>query len=210
MKSTEPVADRILRVAKELFASKGYEQTRTSEVARLAGTSESQLIKYFGGKQGLLSAIFDHGWAAIITSAEAELAAPRSAPEKLRTIARMVVGAFEKDRTWAALVLLEGRRLRGESADLILTRKFLQFVSLIDDVVVEMKKAGLLRPGVHHQLVRSSMMGMMEGLIRDRLLAERIGYPAHYRNADVFVALDALLKCFVISRKRRSTKATPA
>ena len=199
----EPVPDRILRVAKELFASKGYEQTRTSAVARLAGTSESQLIKYFGGKQGLLSAIFDKGWANIIGSAQAELAAKRSAPEKLRTIARTVVGALENDRTWLELVLLEGRRLRGEAADLILTRNFIQFVGLIDAVVMEMKKAGMLRSGVDPQLVRSSMMGMVEGLLRDRLLAERIGYPARYRIADIFVALDALVESFLIRQKRR-------
>ena len=201
--NSEAVPDRILRVAKELFASKGYEQTRTSAVARLAGTSESQLIKYFGGKQGLLSAIFDEGWATIIGSAQAELAARRSAPEKLRTIARTVVGALENDRTWLELVLLEGRRLRGEDADLILTRNFIEFVGLIDGVVMEMKKTGMLRSGVDPQLVRSSLMGMVEGLLRDRLLAERIGYPARYRIADIFVALDALVESFLIRQKRR-------
>ena len=140
----------------------------------------------------------------IIASARSEIGPSQSAPAKLRTIARTVVGAFEKDRTWAALVLLEGRRLRGEGSDLILTRNFLQFVTLIDDVIREMKKAGLLRTGVHPQLVRSSIMGMVEGLIRDRLLAERIGYPARYRIADVFTAVNALLDSFLVRRQAHS------
>ncbi|HEX8798622.1 MAG TPA: helix-turn-helix domain-containing protein, partial [Terriglobales bacterium] len=54
--------DRILRAAKRLFAQNGYENTSTVAIAREAGTSESQLMKHFGSKQGLLVAIFDRGW----------------------------------------------------------------------------------------------------------------------------------------------------
>src|SRR5215831_7638438 len=57
--------DRILQSAKRLFARNGYENTSTVAIAREAGTSESQLMKHFGSKQGLLAAIFDRGWASI-------------------------------------------------------------------------------------------------------------------------------------------------
>jgi len=57
--------DRILLAAKRLFAESGYENTSTVAIARDAGTSESQLMKHFGSKQGLLVAIFDRGWASI-------------------------------------------------------------------------------------------------------------------------------------------------
>ena len=42
--------DRILAAAKRLFASQGYEATSTMAIARLAGTSESQMMKHFGSK----------------------------------------------------------------------------------------------------------------------------------------------------------------
>ena len=51
--------DRILLAARSLFSSDGYENTTTSAIARRAGTSESQLIKHFGSKEGLLEAILD-------------------------------------------------------------------------------------------------------------------------------------------------------
>src|SRR5215210_8873056 len=56
---------RLLRAAKRLFALQGYEQTATSAIARDAGTSESQLMRYFGGKIGLLDALFNEAWAEI-------------------------------------------------------------------------------------------------------------------------------------------------
>ncbi|HET9698335.1 MAG TPA: helix-turn-helix domain-containing protein, partial [Terriglobales bacterium] len=57
--------DRILAAAKRLFASQGYEATSTMAIARLAGTSESQMMKHFGSKEGLLEAILDAGWQSM-------------------------------------------------------------------------------------------------------------------------------------------------
>ena len=57
-----PAAERILKAGKLLFAEAGFENTSTISIARMAQTSESQLIKHFGSKEGLLEAIFEHGW----------------------------------------------------------------------------------------------------------------------------------------------------
>ena len=57
--------DRILMAGKHLFARNGYENTSTVAISREAGTSESQMMKHFGSKQGLLVAIFDRGWVTI-------------------------------------------------------------------------------------------------------------------------------------------------
>src|SRR4051794_7053757 len=57
--------DRILAAAKRLFASQGYEATSTMAIARFAGTSESQMMKHFGSKEGLLGAILDEGWKSM-------------------------------------------------------------------------------------------------------------------------------------------------
>ena len=58
--------ERLLLAAKTLFARHGYEQTSTATIAREAGSSESQLMRYFGGKAGLLDTIFNESWAAVI------------------------------------------------------------------------------------------------------------------------------------------------
>jgi AcrR family transcriptional regulator len=57
-----PSRERIREAAKALFAERGYEPTSTAAICRLAGTSESQLIKHFGNKQGVLEAVFQHAW----------------------------------------------------------------------------------------------------------------------------------------------------
>jgi AcrR family transcriptional regulator len=43
--------------AARLFAQKGYENTRTLEIAREAGVNEALITRYFGGKEGLLMSV---------------------------------------------------------------------------------------------------------------------------------------------------------
>lgn len=48
--------DALIQAAKQLFALKGYEQTRTHEIAKKAEVNEALITRYFGGKEGLLIA----------------------------------------------------------------------------------------------------------------------------------------------------------
>jgi AcrR family transcriptional regulator len=47
----------LLGAAARLFAQKGYESTRTLEIAREAGVNEALINRYFGGKEGLLMSV---------------------------------------------------------------------------------------------------------------------------------------------------------
>src|SRR5437764_12836394 len=89
--------DRILHVAKSLFAKRGYEHTSTSAIARQAGTSESQLMKHFGSKAGLLEAIFTDGWAQITEEARAASRDLPSPAQKLLAIAGCVLRHLASD-----------------------------------------------------------------------------------------------------------------
>jgi AcrR family transcriptional regulator len=57
-KRDRSVSERALLAAGlELFAQKGFESTRTLDVAKRAGVNESLITRYFGGKEGLLMAL---------------------------------------------------------------------------------------------------------------------------------------------------------
>jgi AcrR family transcriptional regulator len=176
--------DRILAAAKQLFASRGYESTSTVAIARLAGTSESQLMKHFGSKEGLLEAIFDQGWEKMgyaLRGVQA-LSAPT---EKLLSLLDLVLSALERDPELKELLLLEGRRVRKEGHLILLTRGYLEFVKTVDSLLLEIRAAGQLRPDANPQAIRSGLIGMLEGLLRDQMLARRINYPANYTLAEI-------------------------
>src|ERR1700755_3047986 len=82
--------DRILQAGRALFAEDGYENTTTSAIARKAGTSESQLIKHFGSKEGLLEAIYDAAWGRLAQGAQGALAASMSPLERLQALTELM------------------------------------------------------------------------------------------------------------------------
>lgn len=189
--------DRILQAGRELFSGDGYENTTTSAIARRAGTSESQLIKHFGSKEGLLEAIYDHAWQRMAQGLRHVQESHSSPLERLRALTDLMIGALEQDKEISTLMLLEGRRIRKHGHQVLLTRGFQQVLGVVDGVLREMRDAGLLRQDLNPEAVRSALIGAFEGLLRDQLLAERAGFPAHYDGAELRAAFKAVLECFL-------------
>src|SRR5436853_1024163 len=194
-----PVHQRILQAGKALFATRGYEKTSTVAIARAAGSSESQLMKHFGSKEGLLEAVFDQGWS-ILTERLGDLDSLRDGRQKIEQLVGAMLVALEADPVLKELLLLEGRRIRKEGQMILMTRGFLQIVGTLDRIVNEMRTQGELRPGVSPQAVRSALIGSVEGMLRDQVLAKRTGYPAAYSLEEVREIFRRALAAFLVPR----------
>lgn len=173
-----PVGKRILDAAKTLFASKGYDVTTTAMIARQAGTSESQIVKHFESKEGILVAVFGEGWSRIALQLEA-LRSIRSGADRLDAVVGVMLSVFRSDPELQELMLFEGRRLRRQG-ELLLTSGYLSFVRIVDESLQEMQVSGHLRPDLDIQATRSALIGMFEGMLRDQLVGSRSNYPASY------------------------------
>jgi AcrR family transcriptional regulator len=189
-----PSRTRLLLSARKLFAENGYESTSTASIARMAGTSESQLIKHFGGKASLLDAIFVDGWNSLTTWLQQQLPPTMTPTERLRTIPRLMFDALQRDPELRQLLLLEGRRIRKEGRLATLTDGFLGFVKLVDATLADMRNAGELREDLNAQAIRSALIGLTEGALRDQLLAERAGHPSEFTPENIGSLVDALVK----------------
>ena len=176
--------ERILAAAKQLFAARGYENTSTVAIARLAGTSESQLMKHFGSKEGLLESIFDVGWEQL-SAHIANLPKVASPAEKLHALLGATLAGLERDQELKQLMLLEGRRIRREGRMVLMTNGFLAYVSIVDGILAEMRAVGQLRSDLNIQAVRSGLIGMFEGILRDELLSEKADFPSNAKVSDL-------------------------
>src|SRR4029077_17849808 len=140
-----------------LFAERGFDKTTTAAICRLAGTSQSQMIKHFVDKQGVLNAIFEEAWEQInpaVRLATESMASPR---DKLRMLIEMVLGFHEKDRALRSLFLLEGRRIRGDGQMVVLVSGFLEFVKTVDEILEELAAKNELAGDVNPQAFRSGL-----------------------------------------------------
>jgi len=200
---TEPLApaasshDRILASAKRLFASQGYEATSTMAIARLAGTSESQMMKHFGSKEGLLEAILDEGWKSMRSPLD-QIADMPAGVRKLLAMLRIVLQTLTDDPDLKELFLLEGRRVRREGRMVVLSPGYLKFVGMVDEVLHQMHVTGQLKPSVNPEAVRSAIMGMAEGMMRDQILSRRREFPANYSEEDFERLYELCLQAFTL------------
>ncbi len=197
IKTMPPISshDRILLSAKHLFARNGYENTSTVAIAREAGTSESQLMKHFGSKQGLLSSIFDRGWVSIIERVQATQKTGAPADRLFAMLEAMVV-ELENDSDLKELMTLEARRVRKDNRDVLLSQGYRQFSSVVDGLLLEMQRQGQIRPDLKLDAVRAALFGMTEGLVRDRVVARRSEFTADYNFDDIKRVLEILVPAF--------------
>jgi AcrR family transcriptional regulator len=185
--------DRILAAAKGLFAKNGYENTSTVAIARQAGTSESQLMKHFGSKQGLLFSIIDQGWTAILHRAYALSSVPVRSPQCLIDVLESYVVELEQDRAMQTLVVLESRRARRESTGPAPGEGSQQFGSLIESLLRDLKNQGTLQPELNVTATRAAMFGMMEGLLLEEVLSVRDHREALYGADEVRRVLESFV-----------------
>jgi len=190
-----PPAKRILEAAKALFATKGYEQTTTAMIARQAGTSESQIVKHFETKEGLLATIFNDGWSRIAQQLEG-LRSIKSGVDRLEVLVSVLLNAFRSDPALKELMLFEGRRMRREG-QLMLTNGYLSFVRVVDECLQQMRANGELKPELDTHALRSGFIGMFEGMLRDQLLAARSNYPADYSLESIQLVFRHVLNSFL-------------
>jgi len=184
--------ERIILAAKHLFAHNGYENTSTVAIAREAGTSESQLMKHFGSKQGLLAAILDRGWAGIIQRVQGLERATMPA-ERLLGMLDAIVLEMEHDQELKELMTLEARRVRKDSRDVLMSRGYRQFTELFDGLLSEMRGLEQIRRDVNLEAVRAALIGMVESLVRDQVIARRSDLRADYNFDDMRILLQMLV-----------------
>ena len=185
---------RLLNAGKTLFAKNGYESTSTAAIAREAGSSESQLIRYFGGKAGLLEAIFNDSWTSLNAVVDDFIADTKHGREAILRLLSLMMQAFNRDHDIAFLFLFEGRRMRGNSPEVHLSKGFTQFLTVVDAQIERGREDGSFRKDIHPRVICSAMLGAAEGMVRDRIMSERAGETTHpFTDEELFAAFAAMV-----------------
>jgi len=200
--------NRILVTARTLFASLGYDNTSTALIARNAGTSESQLMKHFGGKAGLLETIFTEGWDKVTAHLVECFDSANDYNARLSCLPSVVAQALDKDLELKTLVLLEGHRMRSVARKNPAQSGYGKFLALIDDVVAKGKAAGEIPAETPSLSLRSALVGIVEGGVREQVLATRANFPADYTPEEFTKVVSLFLRS--LSGKEAHEKQTHA
>ena len=132
-------------------------------------------MRYFGGKVGLLEALFDEAWDHLNARVARALKRADGHRESLLDAIQTVVSVLARDPNLATLLMFEGRRLRGDEPRMRLSRGFSKFAESIRQLVEQAQAAGEIDPAFDVMAVTSALLGAAESLIRDRLVAKSTG-----------------------------------
>ena len=182
---------RLLAAARSLFAQNGFEQSSTSAIARAAGTSESQLVRYFGSKVGLLEAIFEEAWKPMNDRIHDMLADAKTGRDAVAGVLAAVLAAFDRDDQLATIFLFEGRRIRND-AEVRISSGFREFSDITLRLIRRGQKDGSFSPGFDATALSAALIGAVESMVRERLLAKRAGLPRPFPDKQlhrIFVAM---------------------
>lgn len=186
---------RLLNAARMLFARLGFEQTSTSAIAREAGTSESQLVRYFGTKAGVLEAIFEEAWKPLNAKIHDMLADAGSGRAAVVGVLTAVLNAFDRDDQLATIFLFEGRRIRGD-AEVRLSHGFMEFSDVVLRLIKRGQKDGSFSPAFDAGALSAALIGAVEGMVRERLMARRASHVRPFGERQVHRIFDAMLDGF--------------
>ncbi|MGH3955744.1 HTH-type transcriptional repressor KstR2 [Mycobacteroides salmoniphilum] len=149
---------RIMDVATELFAEKGFHATGVAEIGSAAGVRGGALYYHIGSKEELLWEILRSYIDEMLTEA-AHIAGMNTAPAKrLRTLIGSYVILIVKYRKQVAIQVRDGSALTGErAAELQELRDELQ--RCWQRVLDEGHEAGVFRTADH--LITNAILGML-------------------------------------------------
>ncbi|WP_333763875.1 ScbR family autoregulator-binding transcription factor [Streptomyces sp. IBSBF 2390] len=136
---------RVLRGAAELFTERGYRQTSVKDVADRVEMTKGAVYFHYPTKEALALAIVDEHyarWPKILDEVNKEGLGP------VDTAARMLeraAVAFQDD-----VIVQAGARLQLErpQIDAELPTPYVDWISLLESLLVSAREAGELRPGV--------------------------------------------------------------
>jgi AcrR family transcriptional regulator len=184
--------DRLREAAKSLFAEQGYEATTVSQITKAAGTSYSQFLKYFSGKEQLRTEILDELWSQLSSAILLAITSSSSGADKLKLALNMFVSFVESDPAFRSIFLLE-RVVTRDAKGIAVNHGYGEFIRIVDDIFELMNTSGELLPGTDVQALRSGLLGSVEGMLRDRLLAEKCHSEAQFSQEQVRAVITSFL-----------------
>ena len=167
--------DIILTAALEIFAKKGFQKARVTEIARRAGVSEATIYKEFKDKEDLLHAIPEK----IMPEATSELALHmqgiKGALNKFRKFLWFYLYFFETNKDWTTVVLLQIKP-NPRFAQTRAYQLIREFTRIFVDILEEGKEEGTFKKDLDHNLARHIFIGGIENITTRWLL---LGKPEH-------------------------------
>lgn len=165
----------IHRAAVEVFAAKGYFNSKVADVASAAGVADGTVYLYFKSKEEILHYIFDRAMEEFIGDGLRELAEIEAPDDKLRRVAELHLERLGADRDLAVVFQVE---LRGSTKFMSEFSRagFAKYLDIIKKTIDEGQKSGSFRKDIKPIVAAKIFYGALDEMVTNWILSNR-AYP---------------------------------
>jgi TetR/AcrR family fatty acid metabolism transcriptional regulator len=157
--------ERILEGALKAFARKGFYNTKISEIATEAGVADGTIYLYFKNKDDLLISLFEDRMEWVIDRLQAELdLTSNDVFEQLHRVVAMHIQLAQQEPELAEFITVELR----QSAKFMKeyrNPKFLDYLRILENIVEEGQKQGVVRADIDPRLVGRALFGALDEVL---------------------------------------------
>jgi TetR/AcrR family transcriptional regulator, fatty acid metabolism regulator protein len=155
--------ERILSSAMRVFASKGFFQSKVSDIAADAGVADGTIYLYFKSKDDLLISLFETQMERVNQELRRAIEGADDAGEKLRRFTRAYMNLVAQNRHAAEVITIELRQSAKFMKDYA-NPKFGEFLKILAGVIDEGQKQGVLRSDVPAYVAARGLFGLLDEL----------------------------------------------
>jgi TetR/AcrR family transcriptional regulator, fatty acid metabolism regulator protein len=167
--------EAILRAATNVFARKGFFNSKVSDIAAAAGIADGTVYLYFKSKDEILHSIFDRAMADFIAEGKRELETIDEPVDKLRRVAELHLERLGADRDLAIVFQVE---LRGSTKFMqeFSAAGFAEYLDIIKRTIEDGQRAGQFRSDVKPITCAKILYGALDEMVTNWILSPR-SYP---------------------------------
>jgi TetR/AcrR family transcriptional regulator, fatty acid metabolism regulator protein len=155
---------RILEAAVKVFAEQGFFQSTIAQVAKAAGVADGTIYLYFKNKDDILVQFYEYKTQQIFKRFREAVKKPKTAEEKLRSLIRVHLEEFQKDRNMAIVYQAETHQNRWLGDDYLKTMSK-TYRDIISEVVELGQEEGSIRRDLFIGLVKRLINGAVDEVI---------------------------------------------
>ncbi len=145
--------DEVLKIAAELFATKGFKNTTVRDIADAAGILSGSLYHHFDSKESMVDELLDTFQQGLFAEYDEILAGDRTPRAKLDSVVRASFAAIDRHHSEVAIFQNDAAYLAGFERFGYLTERNDRFHKLWTSLLQEAVDAGELRADLDIELV---------------------------------------------------------
>jgi TetR/AcrR family transcriptional regulator, fatty acid metabolism regulator protein len=166
---------RIIEAATKVFAKNGFYQSKIAQIAKEAGVADGTIYIYFENKDDILISLFEEQMKAVLDNMALQITKIDDPTEKLEIFASTHLDLIEKNKDMAEIIQVELRQ-SGKFMKEYKNERFLEYLDIIGDIIIEGQKRGLFRKDVIPGVAKRAFFGALDEVSRFWVLSSRRQY----------------------------------